>query len=499
MARTRLFGTLQRAVRDAGGAGPRALSRRSFLVMTAALAACQGRTAAGGDVAIVGGGVAGLTTAYRLAEAGRTVMLYEAGARLGGRMFTRRDFNSDGQFCELGGELVDSNHEALRTLAEEVGVRLQRVAPEGSEEFYHFDGRLRTQRDMINPANGQGAFARLAQRIAEDQRQLFDADEDWTEHARTLDALPLRQYLDRVSNLAPSWAIELLDVAYRGEFGLDTADQSTLNLVDFISTETAHGFHIFGESDEAFRIQGGSSSLPDALAARIEGRVTQHLRHALVAIARTESGVRVTFDGPDGRVEQEHATVVLTLPFTKLRQVEGIDQLGLPDEKVRAIRELGYGDNSKLMISTRSRPWTQQQWPAPMAGSFYTDQCQLVWETSREQPGAQGILTNFLQNAHDRDVALRAMRHGVQQISPETWAAMDTNTVAFMDWSRQPLHLGSYSTPRVGQYTTLLDHTATPSEDGRIHFAGEHTSSDFQGFMNGAVESGERVAAALLG
>jgi monoamine oxidase len=65
-------------------------------------------------------------------------------------------------------------------------------------------------------------------------------------------------------------------------------------------------------------------------------------------------------------------------------------------------------------------------------------------------------------------------------------------------WQRQPFALGSYSTIRVGHYTTLVEHCGTPSEDGRIHFAGEHTSIDFMGFMNGAVESGERAAAALL-
>jgi monoamine oxidase len=67
-----------------------------------------------------------------------------------------------------------------------------------------------------------------------------------------------------------------------------------------------------------------------------------------------------------------------------------------------------------------------------------------------------------------------------------------------MAWRQQPFNLGSYAGAKVGQYTTLLEETATPSEDGRIHFAGEHTSIDFLGFMNGAVESGERVAAALL-
>src|SRR5690606_17884065 len=100
------------------------------------------------------------------------------------------------------------------------------------------------------------------------------------------------------------------DVAYRGEFGLETRHQSALNLVDFISTDTAHGFHVFGDSDEAFRIAGGSSALPDALAARL-GQAPLRPRHVLVAIARSDAGVRLTFDSPEGRITREHARVIL--------------------------------------------------------------------------------------------------------------------------------------------------------------------------------------------
>lgn len=497
MARTPLFGLLRRTLRDLGADAPRALSRRQFLVMSAALAACSGGAGVRRDIAIVGGGVAGLTAAYRLSQAGQRVTLYEASDRLGGRMFTRRDFNQDGQFCELGGELVDSNHGALRALADELGVGIQRVAPEGGEEFYHVGGRLRTQRDMIDPSTGRGAFARLAVRIGEDQRALLDAEENWTQAARALDATPLRTYLTRVSNLAPAWAIDVLDMAYRGEFGLPTSEQSALNLIDFIGVEIDHGFHIFGDSDEAFRIAGGSSSLPEALTSRLRG-VQRNMQHALVAIAHDESGVRLAFDAPAGRIERAHSHAILALPFSKLRAVEGLDGLGLEDEQLRAIRELGYGDNSKLMVSTHARPWTTADWPAPSVGAFYTDRAQLIWETSRGQEGERGILTNFLQGEQDRAAALTGLRAGLGALSPESAAALDESTTAFMAWARQPFALGSYSTPRVGQYTTLLEHTASPAADGRIQFAGEHTSIDFMGFMNGAVESGERAAAALV-
>ncbi|MEJ0024284.1 MAG: FAD-dependent oxidoreductase [Alphaproteobacteria bacterium] len=99
----------------------------------------------------------------------------------------------------------------------------------------------------------------------------------------------------------------------------------------------------------------------------------------------------------------------------------------------------------------------------------------------------------------DKDAALAALREGLDDLKPAMAESLDETKLAWMAWAKQPFTLGSYSAVRVGQYTTLLEHTASPSEDGRIHFAGEHTSSDFQGFMNGAVDSGERCAGELLG
>lgn len=358
MARTRLFGALRRALNSSGAAfGPRALSRRNFLVLGAAAAAASACSRAGGRVGIVGGGAAGLVVAYKLAQAHKPATLYEASDRLGGRMFTRPNFNSGGQFCELGGELVDTNHTALRVLALELGVPVVRLAPESDPglDVYRIGGRTYGQNDMMNAA-GAGAFARLAERIAVDQAALLDEEENWTDRAHELDAMSVRDYLSGLASFAPAWAIGLLDLAYQGEYGIATTEQSALNLVDFIGVESSGGFLMFGDSDEAMRIEGGSSRLTDALAERLGG-VRREMRHALVAVARNERGVTLTFEGPAGRVEREHDTVVFALPFTKLRTVEGLDGLGLGEAKVRAIRELGYGDNAKLMVSTRDRAW----------------------------------------------------------------------------------------------------------------------------------------------
>ena len=241
-----------------------------------------------GPVAIIGGGVAGLTAAYRLKAAGATPILFEASNRWGGRMFTHYDFYK-GMFCELGGELVDTGHEDLKTLADELGVGLQNLTTEGGEELYFFKGQFHTPTDMLNPATQSGAFVPIAKQIAEDAEKLTDTEDNWTEHARKLDDTTLKAYLEQFRGKTEDWAIDLLDVAYNIEFGLLTEDQSSLVMVDFISTDLSKPFAIFGDSDEAFRIKGGSSAMINALVAVLENKIEMKLGYALTALdTRTE-------------------------------------------------------------------------------------------------------------------------------------------------------------------------------------------------------------------
>ena len=278
------------------------------------------------SIAIIGGGVAGLTAAYRLQAAGAKPILFEASNRWGGRMLTVYDFYK-GMFCELGGEFVDTNHEDLITLAGELGIEMQSLATEG-EDLYFFGGAFHTPNDMVDPEKNAGAFAPFAERIADDADKLYDEEEEWTDFAHELDRMSLKAYLEQFRGKAEDWAIDLLDVAYVGEFGLETNEQSSLNLVDFITTDMSEPFAIYGESDEAYRIKGGSSALIKALVAAIESKAEMQLGHALTALDVKDGQIVMTFDAPGGARSESFDHVILTLPFTKLRQVDGLGESG---------------------------------------------------------------------------------------------------------------------------------------------------------------------------
>jgi monoamine oxidase len=409
-----------------------------------------------------------------------------------------------GIFCEFGGEFLDSNHEDLIKRAGELGLEMQRLDVDGGEDLYFFGGIFHTPQDMVDPEKKTCAFVPIAEKIAEDAGKLLDVEENWTDYAHELDKMSLKTYLERFRSQTDDWAIDLLDVAYVGEYGLETEDQSSLNLVDFIGTDLAEPFQIFGESDEAFRIKDGSSALINALVDALKDKAEMHLGHALAAVDGDGERIALTLDAPAGTRSESFDAVILTLPFTRLREVKGLKSLALEPLKLNAIRELGYGTSAKLYNGTVSRVWRSAEsgLPAPSNGSFYSDLgFQSLWEMSRAQPGEAGIITNFLggkAGLAEQGAAFDTFRSGLAKMSPKMAESLDPAAVAAFFWATYPYTLGSYASAKVGQYTTLLDVAAEPALDGRVQFAGEHTSVDFLGYMNGGVESGDRAAAALI-
>jgi monoamine oxidase len=509
---------LAQARLQAGEAAPaqRAISRRAALAMMAAVAACAPRQASKavrdrGPIAIIGGGLAGLVTAWRLALSGLDVTLYESSKRIGGRVYTLRDFTPEGQFAEYGGEFVSSHHTALIGLCDELGVALQRLRAEGdaAADLYDFEGAAYSGHDLLD-SGPTGLFLPAAVRIAADQSDLLDADGAWTARARTLDAMPLSAYLASLRPSVEPWVIDLLGLAFQTQSGLPPDQQSALNLVDCIGADPAAPFALFGPGGRTQRIAGGSSSLPETLVARLADaplvdRATLRLHHELTAIKRDGDAIHMSFATPEGPIEGAYARVILTLPFTRLRTVKGLGGLGLGADKMRAINELGYGDAAKLLVATRSRPWRDgaiDGLDGPFSGAIWSDRgFQSLWNASIGQEGKGGVLASQLGGAAARGEetpALQAMLKGVRALSPALADAMTPELRASFFWSQHPHTRGGASAARPGQYTSLFEHAATPELAGALLFAGEHASADSHGTMNGAVASAEAAVRTVL-
>ncbi len=458
------------------------------------------RPQAGDTVAILGAGVSGLTTAYRLQKAGVRCEIFEASDRVGGRIFTRPDFNKDGMFCELGGELVDTDHEDLIALAGELGVEIQELKAEDKGlDLYYFGGKHFTDEQLIP------LFQPFAKRLAEDQGGLYDDKEELLpEPAAKFDKLSIAEYLADAGQGVEKWVVDMIRTAYVIEYGRDAEDQSALNLITYLEPDTKDGFKIFGSSDESKRIKGGSSMLPNALVKALEGKVKINRGFQLVKITGSGAGLGLTFSTSGGTKTLKFGRAVCTLPFTTLRLVDGVQTLPLSAEKKESIAKLGYGNNAKVMLGFTERWWRNPEagLPAMSNGSIFTDlPFQCTWETSRGQTGESGILTNYLGGSSAKQFTadrFDEIKGELNRVFPGIKGKFDGKR-AMMNWPEYKLTKGSYACPLVGQYTTLLAAAPGAELDGRLIFAGEHTSGDYAGFMNGGVQSGNRAAEEVIG
>ncbi len=485
----------RRSILSAGASGALALGGMLLLGACASPQRAAGANPSGPRIAIVGGGIAGLTAGYYLKRrAGLDCEIFEASRRTGGRMFTARDLLAPDLTTELGGEFIDSAHEDVLALAAEFGFELIDTANASETdlavEAYFFEGHHYSAAQLAE------AFIPLVERLAADINSIDDRiDFEHDGGAKELDRLSLAQYLDRIG--ATGWLRALLEVAYVTEFGLDAGDQSALNFLTMIPTEEPDGpLALLGDSDERYKILGGNQRIVDELAHRLDGQI--RLDHRLTRIRSRGNGYLLSFDVPNGRPREIRADyVIMTIPFTLLRDVElGID---LPAAKLRAIDELGYGQCAKVMAGFDTRPWRD----LGFAGNIFTDEpFQLAWDNSRQQGGASGGITFYsggtpALRAVEGTVEAQAHRflRSLEKAYPGSWARHNGTTARF-DWPHFPWSKGAYACYRPGQWTSISGAEKRPV--GHLLFAGEHCSKDFQGFMNGGAETGREAAESLI-
>jgi monoamine oxidase len=481
------------------------VSRRRVLQAGVALAGLLGLPSqavgaelqTGSSVLIVGAGIAGLTAAYRLRQAGVPIDLIEATRRVGGRLVScnpRNPQTGATGVVELGGEFIDTRHTFVRSLATELGLQLAdlKAADVGLEpEVLYFQGQKVSHRAIIE------AFVPLAERITQDLRQLGEAPISYhapSPHAMRLDMLSLADYLAETP-LDPIIR-ELVRVAYVTEYGLDAEEQSCLNLLLLIGTEMGQ-WSTYGISDERWHVVGGNEQIPQRLAQGIENAIA--LDTILESIRLSADGrYRVSLRRGLSSVERIYERILLTVPFSVLRQVElAVD---LPPVKQRAIAELGYGTSTKLATPYQERIWRTRY---DSTISIYTDMdFQNTWESARYQEGPAAWLTDLRAGqqglrlgADDAEIHAQALAQDLEDVFPGISQVQRGRSVRAF-WAAEPFALGSYSCYKPGQWTQLAG--AEGERVGNLWFAGEHCTIETQGYMDGAIETAEQAAMEIL-
>jgi monoamine oxidase len=503
------------------------LTRRDFLKVTgatvgaaalsgpvAALAATRPKPSGTSRITIIGGGISGLNAALTLQDAGIASTVYEASPRVGGRMHSDTTSWLNGQTSEHCGELIDSRHKTILGLTTRFKlptVDLLAAQPNMSTETDFFFGNYYTS------AQANSDFKPVWNNLKAD---LISAPfptlyNSFNQAGFNLDHLSLFDWIEsRVPGGHTSSMGRLLDVAYNIEFGNVTTEQSSLNLVYLLGFQPQPGdFRIFGSSDERYHIVGGNERLPQAIAAALAPGTVQ-LNTALTAIATNADGTfTLSLTGPGGKFVKVVDRVVMTIPFSVLRGLN-FSQAQFDTLKQTAITQLGYGKNCKLQLQFKSRLWNQQGPWGLGNGLTYSDTgYQNTWDVTRAQDGSTGILVDytgggvplasFSGNPTDPKVVAGFAKTFLSQIEPvfpgitALWNGRATLDVPLTN----PFLLGSYSYWKVGQYTQFSGYEKARQPNpttGKCHFAGEHCSINFQGFMEGGAQEGARAANEII-
>lgn len=440
-------------------------------------------------IIVIGAGLAGLSAAYELTEAGHDVTVLEARARPGGRVYTLREPFADGLHAEAGAARIPDNHVFSLRYIRLFGLTLDPFRPNRLAQAYHLAG----QGFRVVPGGDLDlAAVPLALTPAERQRGVAGL---WEHYVTPV----LAEVGDPTAPGWPPLSLRKFDgVTFAGFLRAQGASSAATALLElpFYRPDEDRLSALWWLRDAAlaqgeqqrYKIRGGNDLLPRAFAARLAGRIRYGA--AVTGIAHDAHAVRVAYTQAGMRQSASGDFLVCAIPFSVLRTLEISPPLSAA--KQRAISELAYDSVSRVYLQFRQRFWEQNG----LNGFAITDLPDEIWHGTFDQPGPRAILTSFMFGpqaqrvaAMEADQRVAFMIDHVEHLFPGAREQVELGTS--FSWDEEPWSRGAYAIFEPGQMFSLLPHVARP--EGRIHFAGEHTSA-WHGWMQGALESGNRVA-----
>lgn len=408
------------------------------------------------DVVVVGAGLAGLRCAHDLVRGGADVVVLEARHRVGGRVFSHHF--ADGQHCERGAEFIDGNHTEVIALAGALGLRLSNRA-----NALDPHGTLLDSGGRAVPIDLHASIGGDAHRWEVALRGLADDD--------VSDTRSLAELMDGID--PPLSPLSKLVI------GRDIRTEYMLPPEEVSQRFAARNAAVQNDAErEVHRVIGGNDQLATRLAAMLGDRVRLG---SPVASVDTRATVTMLSGG-----SLRAAAVVAAVPLPVLSR--------LWPEMPQELGAVGYGIGGKISVQFSRRVWRDYG----RTGDVISDRAWgRLWETTDDQPGDSGVLTNLLAS-HD-GASFAALPESPEQLVREIDRVFPgakglAGERVHTDWTNDPFSLGAYACfgpGQIGAAQPLLD-----AQHGRLWLAGEHTDR-FAGFMEGALRSGARAAAAV--
>jgi monoamine oxidase len=447
-----------------------------------------GNTRLSADVAVVGAGLSGLRAARTLADAGREVVVLEARDRVGGRLFNAT--LGDAVTVDLGGQWVGSDHVRVQRLAGELGIEIFPQHGEG-RNLLDVGGKRRRYR---------GTIPRLGPRVLWDifvARRRFDRlarsvgpEAPWAaERAAELDRETLAEWCER--NVRTEIARELIGLAGRTVWGTGPEELSMLHVLFYVAS--AGGFDKLIDTEggaQQDRLDGGAQLLPLGLAESLSDRV--RLGAAVRRISQGEDGVRVVADG----VEVEAGRAIVAAPLAVAARIE-LDPL--PPKRPQLAERMRPGALTKCMALYEEPFWRADG----LSGESVTDSgpVTLTFDSS-PRDGSAGVLLGFVGGPEARELAAlpaAERRAPVLSCLGRLFGARAAQPLEYAEqtWAEEPWS-GGGPTSNFGPGGWTECGAALRERSGHVHWAGTETATVWSGYMEGALQAGDRVAAEVL-
>ena len=415
---------------------------------------------------VIGSGLSGLAAAYKLKNAGWNVTILEARNRIGGRVFSHSFKEEPNLISELGAEWVGESHERLKALCSDFKIPLQR---------HQFEDRLMQNGRVSQP--GEWGFSPQAKAAFE--KLIKNYDKLTLAQKTSLDQLDWWTFLENKGFTQPDLIIR--DLMDSTDFGESIRHVSAFAALAEYAESSPHN-----EMD--YKMTGGNSRLVNEFAKRVG---TENIRLATRVIEVKQRAGKVSVTTDKGVFDGD--ACVCTAPVASLKKIRFDPPL--PASHRDALEKLTYARIVKNSVLFDERFWKAEDFSlvSDTASHYY-------FHSTQNQAGKSGVLCSYaigekadLLASQDNERRMKVVARDLVDLEPR--APQLARSIASYAWQRDEFTHGAYALYRPGQWFGLRPIIARPH--GKVLFAGEHIA-DWQGFMEGAIETGESAADALI-